>query len=364
MARGLNLPDFPWDALVPHKERAAATAGGIVDLSVGTPVDPTPQVAQEALAAAANASGYPAAHGSLALRDAVVQWCERRLGVSGLDPTAVAPALGTKELISWLPAALGLGQGSVVVHPELAYPTYDVSARLVGATPMRADATTALGPGRADLIWLNSPANPHGRILPTEHLAKTVAWARERGAVVASDECYHVFGWEAEPVSVLDPEVNGGSLDSIIAVHSLSKQSNLAGYRAGFAVGDPDLIAQIFQVRRHAGMLMPAPIQAAMTAALNDDAHVDEQRARYERRRAVLRPALEAAGFRIDHSEGSLYLWATREESCWDTVAWLADRGILVAPGEFYGPTGARHVRVGLTATDERIHAAATRLTS
>lgn len=362
MAPGLTLPDFPWDALAVHRETAAAVEGGIVDLSIGTPVDPTPAVAREALAAAADSPGYPTTHGTAALREAAVAWCARRLGVPGLPPAAVLPALGTKEFISWLPAVLGLGAGSVVVHPELAYPTYDISARLVGATPVRASATVALGPGRVDLVWVNSPANPHGEVLPVEHLAKTVAWARERGAIVASDECYYAFGWEASPVSVLDPAVNGGSLDGILAVHSLSKQSNMAGYRAGFAVGDPDLIARVLEVRKHAGFIMPAPIQAAMTAALNDDAHVDEQRDRYAHRRSVLRPALGAAGFRIDHSEGGLYLWATRDESCWDTVAWLAARGILVAPGEFYGPTGTRHVRVALTATDERIDTAAARL--
>ena len=364
MAFGPALPDFPWDTLIPHRRRAEAVAGGLVDLSVGTPVDPTPPVARDALIATTDAPGYPPAHGTSALREAAVAWIARRLGVAGLDPMAVAPALGTKELISWLPTVLGLGPGSVVVHPELAYPTYDISARLAGATPVRADATSALGPGRVDLMWVNSPANPHGRVLPVAHVAKTVSWARERGAILASDECYVAFGWETRPVSVLDPEVNGGSLEGILAVHSLSKQSNMAGYRAGFAVGDPDLVARILSVRRHAGMMIPAPVQAAATAALNDDGHVDEQRERYARRRSVLRPALEAAGFRVDHSEGGLYLWITRDESCWDTVAWLADRGILVAPGEFYGPQGSRHVRVALTATDERVAAAVARVTT
>jgi succinyldiaminopimelate transaminase len=359
-----RLPDFPWDRLVRYRERAASVDGGIVDLSIGTPVDHTPHVVQQALGAAADAPGYPTAHGTSALRDAVVGWCARHLGVAGLDPVAVIPLLGSKEFISWLPALLGLGPGSVVMHPELAYPTYDVSARVVGATPVRADATTAVGPGRVDLMWLNSPANPHGQVLPVEHLAKSVAWARERGTVLASDECYHAFGWESGPVSVLHPDVNGGSLDGILAVHSLSKQSNLAGYRAGFVTGDPALIARLLEVRKHMGMLMPLPVQAAMAAALSDDAHLAEQRARYLRRRALLRPALEAAGFRVDHSEGSLYLWSTRDESCWDTVDWLASRGILVAPGEFYGPTGGQHVRVALTATDERIDVAVDRLTS
>ena len=205
------------------------------------------------------------------------------------------------------------------------------------------------------LVWLNTPANPTGRVLPVEHLRKVVTWARERGAVVAVDECYLECAWETEPVSVLDPAVNGGSLDSILAVHSLSKRSNLAGYRAAFVAGDPAIVSALREVRRHSGLMVPVPVQAAMEAALDDDGHIEEQRQRYHERRGLLRRALEGAGFRIDHSEASLYLWVTRDEPCMDTVAWLAERGILVAPGDFYGPAGARHVRVALTATDERV---------
>jgi succinyldiaminopimelate transaminase len=358
-----SLPAFPWDSLVPYRERAAAHADGLVDLSVGTPVDPTPQVVRDALAQAADAPGYPTVLGTQALRRAAAEWLQRRFGIGGVAPeTSILPAIGSKELIAWLPMLLGLGPGDVVVHPELAYPTYDISARLVGAEPVAADATVALGPRRPALIWLNSPANPHGQILPAEHLAKVVAWARERGVVVAADECYIEFGWDAAPASVLHPDVNGGSLDGILCVHSLSKRSNLAGYRAGFVAGDARLVTTLLGIRKHAGMMMPAPIQAAMAAALADDAHVDDQLARYRSRRATLRAALENSGFRIDHSEGSLYLWATREEPCWDTVGWLAKRGILVAPGDFYGPAGREHVRVALTATDERVAAAAERL--
>jgi succinyldiaminopimelate transaminase len=201
-------------------------------------------------------------------------------------------------------------------------------------------------------------------VLPVAHLAKVVAWARERGAVVASDECYLEFGWDARPASVLDPDVNGGSLDGVLAVHSMSKRSTMAGYRAGFVAGDVTLVRRLLEVRRHAGMMVPAPVQAALVAALGDDAHVDEQRARYVARRAVLWAALNDAGFAVDHSEGGLYIWATRGEPCWDTVGWFTGLGILVAPGDFYGRGGERHVRVALTATDEKIAAAAQRLTS
>ena len=200
-------------------------------------------------------------------------------------------------------------------------------------------------------------------MLPPDHLAKVVAWARERGAVVASDECYLEFGWDAEPVSILHPDVCGGSHDGLLAVHSLSKRSNMAGYRAGFVAGDPALVADLHEVRRHAGMVVSAPVQAAMVAALGDHAHVVEQRRLYRARREMLAAALDEAGFTIEHSEGSLYLWATRDEPGIDSVQWLAERGVLVAPGDFYGPAGARHIRVSLTATDERVEAGCARLT-
>ena len=195
------------------------------------------------------------------------------------------PVIGTKEFIAWLPTLLGCGSGDVVVHPALAYPTYDVGARLAGATPVATDGLVALGPERVRLAWLNSPSNPTGQVLPAEHLRKVVSWARERGVVVASDECYIELGWETTPLSVLHPDACEGSHDGLLAVHSLSKRSNLAGYRAGFVTGDPALVAELLEVRKHAGMIVPAPVQAAMVAALADDVHAEEQRARYAARR-------------------------------------------------------------------------------
>jgi succinyldiaminopimelate transaminase len=276
---------------------------------------------------------------------------------------AVLPTIGSKELVAWLPTLLGVGAADLVVIPSLAYPTYEVGATLAGATVLRADSTVAVGPARPALVWLNSPSNPTGRVLPAEHLRKVVEWARERNTVVVSDECYLTLGWETTPVSVLHPSVCGDSHDGVLAVHSLSKSSSLAGYRAGYVTGDPALVAALLAVRKHAGMIVPHPVQAAMTAALSDDDHVTAQRARFGARRTVLRNALTAAGFTIEHSEAGLYLWATRGEDAWTTVDWLAERGILVAPGTFYGPTGGAHVRVALTATDERVAAAAARLT-
>ncbi len=335
-----------------------------MDLSVGTPVDPVPAVARAALAAAADSPGYPATHGTARVREAAAGWLARRHGVQ-VDPVSVLPVLGTKEFIAGLPALLGCGPGDTVVHPELAYPTYDIGARLAGAQPVAADGTASLGPARVALVWVNSPANPTGRVLPTAHLRKMTDWARERGAVLAADECYLELGWEAEPRSVLHPEVCGGSHRGLLAVHSLSKRSNLAGYRAGFVTGDPALVAELLEIRRHAGFMMPAPVQAAMAAVLADDGHADEQRERYRGRRERLGTALSAAGWVIEHSEAGLYLWATRPGlDCWGSVQALADVGILAAPGEFYGPAGRQHVRVALTATDERIDAAVTRLAS
>ena len=358
-----GLPDFPWDLLRPAKAKALAHPDGLVDLSIGTPVDPVPAVVQSALSAAADAPGYPETAGSPALREALRSYVARRCGVD-LPATGVLPTIGSKELVAWLPTLLGIGPGDTVVIPSVCYPTYEVGARLAGATVVRADSLTALGPTpRVRLIWVNSPGNPHGRVLPDVHLAKVIAWARERGAVVASDECYLELGWEREPVSALSVcAASADGFDGVLAVHSLSKRTNLAGYRAGFVAGDPALVQELLAVRKHAGMMVPAPVQAAMIAALGDTAHVAEQRERYARRRDRLRSAVQAAGFTIDHSEAGLYLWVTRGLDSWATVDWLAERGILGAPGAFYGPAGERHVRLALTASDERIAAAAHRL--
>ncbi|MER5624154.1 succinyldiaminopimelate transaminase [Streptosporangium sp. NPDC002544] len=357
----IGLPDFPWDRLTPLKELAASHPDGIVDLSVGTPVDPVPAIVRQALADASDSPGYPLTHGSERLRSAAAGWLRRRHGVI-LDQANVLPLIGSKELVAWLPTLLGVGAGQRVIFPELAYPTYDVGARLAGAEPYAADGLLALGPERVPLVWVNSPSNPTGKVLPAEHLRKVVSWAREHGAVVASDECYIELGWEEQPVSILHPDVCGGSHEGLLAVHSLSKRSNLAGYRAGFVAGDPALIKRLLEIRKHAGMMMPAPVQAAMAVALDDDEHAEEQRARYAARRAALRPALEAAGWKIEHSTAGLYLWASNGTGCWEQARALADRGILVAPGDFYGTAGEGHVRVAVTAGDERISAAVRRL--
>jgi succinyldiaminopimelate transaminase len=362
-----KLPDFPWDRLAPHKARAGRHPDGIVDLSVGTPVDPVPALIQDALRAASDAPGYPFTYGTAALRESAAGWMARRLGVTAANPDAVLPLIGTKELVAWLPTLLGLSADDTVAIPEVAYPTYDVGARLAGSDVVltrEGAAAELIRRERPRLLWLNSPANPHGRVASDEELRAAVEAAREVGTVLISDECYIELGWtDRTPVSLLHPAVCGDSHTGLLALHSLSKRSNLAGYRAGFVSGDPALVAGLLEVRKHAGMIMPQPVQAAMAAAFADDAHAEEQKERYRKRRTILREALTAAGFRIDHSDAGLYLWATRDEDCWATVTWLADLGILAAPGDFYGTAGAAHVRVALTATDERVAAAAARLT-
>ncbi|MEU8889750.1 succinyldiaminopimelate transaminase [Streptomyces sp. NPDC048442] len=358
-----RLPTFPWDKLEPYKKTAAAHPGGIVDLSVGTPVDPVPELIQKALVAAADSPGYPTVWGTVALRDALVEWVQRRLGARDVQHTNVLPVVGSKELVAWLPTQLGLGPGDQVGYPRLAYPTYEVGARLARAEAVvYDDPTTDLDPARLRLLWLNSPSNPTGKVLGKDELTRIVAWAREHGVLVVADECYLELGWEAEPVSVLHEDVCGGTYDGIIAVHSLSKRSNLAGYRAAFAAGDAAVLGDLLQIRKHGGMMTAAPVQAATVAALGDDTHVAEQRARYAARRTALREALVGHGFRVEHSEASLYLWVTRGENCWETVAHLASLGILVAPGDFYGVAGEQFVRVAFTATDERVAAAVARL--
>ena len=360
--RSAALPVFPWDTLTEVTATARAHPGGIVDLSVGTPVDPVAPVIREALAAASGSAGYPTTAGTPALRASAVAALERRYGVTGLADHAVLPVIGTKELIAWLPTLLGLGPDDVVVVPELAYPTYEVGARLTGSPVVAADSLTQLGPQSPAVVFINSPSNPTGRVLGVEHLRKVVEWARERGTLVVSDECYLGLGWEEQPTSVLHPSVCDGDHTGLLAVHSLSKSSSLAGYRAGFVAGDAGLVAELLAVRKHVGMMVPTPVQAAMVAALDDDVHEQEQRRRYAGRRTKLLAALRSADFTIDHSDAGLYLWATRGEPCRDTLAWLAERGILVAPGEFYGTRGTLHVRVALTATDERVTAAVQRL--
>jgi aspartate/methionine/tyrosine aminotransferase len=236
-----------------------------------------------------------------------------------------------------------------------------VGALLAQAKPTDVDIDATAWP-KADLAWVNSPSNPTGRVHSESELRAAIDWSRKNKSVLVSDECYLEFGDTQTPTSIL--RYTDGDNTNILGVYSLSKRSSMAGYRAAFIVGDPQLIARILEVRKHAGMMVSLPVQHAMVAALSDSKHVVEQRGRYNSRRARLVPALVSAGFTIDHSDAGLYIWATRNESSWDSVAWLAALGILTTPGIFYGQAGENHIRIALTATDQQIATAAERILS
>ncbi len=349
-----QLPDFPWDALAPNGDTARSHKQGIIDLSQGTPVDPTPEFIQQAFRDASNSPSYPVTAGTPELRAAIAQWAVERLGATG--EFDVLPVIGSKELVAWLPTIL---ESKKVLLPEIAYPTYHVGAVMAGAQsiPVAIDAKSW---PTADLAWLNSPSNPTGRVHSEAEIKACIDWSRTNKALLVSDECYLEFAQSAQPVSILSH--TGGDNTNILAVHSLSKRSSMAGYRAAFIVGDSALIARIREIRKHGGMMVPLPVQKAMTVALTDDTHVTEQRARYNARKEILRPALEAAGFTIEFSNAGLYLWCTRNEDAWESVSWFAQRGILATPGSFYGALGARHIRIAMTATDAQIADAAQRI--
>ena len=349
-----QLPDFPWDALVPFGDMARAHPNGIIDLSQGTPVDPTPDFIQKAFRDASNSPGYPFTAGTAELRAAIKNWATQRLGATG--DFDVLPVIGSKELVAWLPTII---EATKVLIPEIAYPTYHVGALLAGAQsiPVAIDATTW---PKADLAWLNSPSNPTGRVHSAQEIKACIEWSRNNNSILISDECYLEFDHTAHSLSVLSQ--TSGDNRNILAVHSLSKRSSMAGYRAAFMIGDSQLIARIREIRKHAGMIVPLPVQKAMTVALSDDAHVAQQRDRYNARKDAMRPALEANGFTVEYSDSGLYLWCTRNEDAWKSVEWMANLGILVTPGSFYGQAGAQHIRVAMTATDDQIAQAVTRL--
>jgi succinyldiaminopimelate transaminase len=360
-----RLPEYPWESLKPYAAKAAEYPGGKVDLSVGSPVDPTPQVIQDALDSASNSPGYPSTAGSLQFRQAVVDWFDSRRGVSGLEVTQVMPTIGSKELISWLPLMMGLGPGDVVVQPTVAYTAYVVGAALCGAEIISED-DPAKWPKNTKLVWLNSPGNPDGRVLSKAELRAAVERGRALGALVASDECYAELGWgewegKTTPC-ILDPDVCGDTHDGVLSVYSLSKQSNMAGYRAAFAAGSATLIKGLVNLRMHSGLNTPEPAQKAMIAALADHSHVSAQKAIYRARREELLSAVQDYGFTVAASEAGLYLWATLGEDCWATVARMAELGIVVVPGAFYVLGESQFVRFSITATDADIAEGARRL--
>ncbi|HJF14358.1 MAG TPA: succinyldiaminopimelate transaminase [Enteractinococcus helveticum] len=372
----LDLPEYPWQLMAPYKATAQTHPAGLVDLSIGAPVDPTPDVIQQALRAGTNWPGYPGAAGTNELRDAIAQWYHRRRSVKNLTRDNVAATVGSKEFIAWLPLLLGLGPDDVIVYPTVAYPTYDIGAKIVGATSVTADSLAGLDEETRDkikLVWVNSPANPTGIVQEASALRALVNDARGLGAVVASDECYAELGWgrwDTELIpSILHSQVAGEDFTGLLSVYSLSKQSNMAGYRAAFVAGDTKLIAALINLRSHTGMVVPGPIQQATIAALADEDHVAEQKARYRNRREKLVTAIEAAGLVIEHSQAGLYLWVrdptvtnpTAHDS-WELVDRFAKAGMLVGPGVFYSSAGNGYIRISITATDQDVDQAVSRL--
>ncbi len=349
-----KLPDFPWDALAPYSKIAQQHPKGAIDLSQGTPVDSTPQLIQSALQKSSDSPRYPVTAGTKELQDAIRSWATNHLGASGNFD--ILPVIGSKELVAWLPTIL---QSKKVIYPNIAYPTYLVGALLAQAEPISVDIDATTWP-QADFAWINTPSNPTGRVHSESELRAAVKWVRENDSILVCDECYIDFGDTTTPTSLL--RYTDGDNSNILVVHSLSKRSSMAGYRGAFLIGDTKLIAQIREIRKHAGMMVPLPIQSAMVAALSDESHVAVQRERYNARRAKLSPALIAAGFKIEESAAGLYIWCTRSEDCWKSVEWLAKLGIVATPGSFYGELGSSHIRIAMTATDAQISDAAERI--
>lgn len=364
---GFVPPPYPYDRLAPIAERAAEHEGGAVDLSIGTPFDPPPDVVLAALAESGAARSYPPSIGTPDYRRAAAGWVARRFGVDLPDGT-LAACVGTKELVAGIPQWLRLRrpERDTVLYPATSYPTYAMGAVLAGcravAVPvddrwrLRPEAIDEADAARALCLWVNSPGNPCGGL---DDLGAAADWGRSHGVPVLSDECYAEFTWTGEPRSILEH-----GLDGVLAVHSLSKRSNLAGARIGFYAGDGDLVTYLSEVRKHAGFMPAGPVQAAGAIAWDDDEHVEVQRARYRERLDVLVEALRAVGLEAVAPDGAFYLWVPAPEGdAWALARFLADAGgAVVSPGEFYGPTGAGHVRVAAVQPLERLHLLADRL--
>ena len=371
---GFVVPDYPYDRLDAAREAAAKLPGGVVDLSVGTPTDPPPAAATLALGPEHGGAvrGYPPSIGTLELRGAIQHWLKDTLGADiPLDTLAVC--VGTKEFVAGVPHFLNLREPrrDTVLYPAVSYPTYEMGARLAGlrAVPVPVDDRwrldlSAVDPddaARAVLLWVNSPGNPAGGL---DDLAEVARWGRARGITVLSDECYAEFTWEGCPQTVLGHGGGPEGLDGVVAVHSLSKRSNMAGMRVGWYSGDPDLVDYLREVRKHAGFMVAGPVQQAAAAALGDVRHVEDQRIRYWERLVRAREILGAIGVECDLPGGGFYLWAPAPDGDgWAWTHWLAEHGgVLVSPGSFYGEAGAGHVRLAMVAPSERLELVAHRL--
>ncbi|RSX54996.1 N-succinyldiaminopimelate aminotransferase [Bifidobacterium dolichotidis] len=374
---------YDWSRIATYKGTAQAVPGGMIDLSVGSPVDPVPQSVQDALAEASadtNAHGYPATVGTAALRTALAQWFKQCRGVPDLQAidADIVPTVGSKEAVALMASLLFLGEGDVVVQPRVSYPTYEIGTQLAGAQVLKVDHVADVDTWRhvpgVKAIWVNSPNNPTGEVLSAEQLTVIIEAARSIGAVVLSDECYALMDWNVEnqhamtmgdaPVAspcALNPAICKNSAQNVLVLYSLSKQSNMAGYRTAVIAGDAEIIKTMTQYRKQIGQIIPGPVQAAMAAGLEDVTAVRVQYERYRRRLEILTEALQQYGYEASMPQGALYVWVpAKTVDCWSDMAELAKLGILPSPGEFYGD--ARYLRFSATASDEQIDQAAERL--
>jgi succinyldiaminopimelate transaminase len=369
---GFVPPPYPYERLDALKRLADSLPGGVVDCSIGTPCDPVPEVAMRAASdALATSNGYPPSAGTAALRNAAASWIARRFGVSVDFDENIGACVGTKELVASLPHLLHLRdpRRDTVLYPAIAYPSYEMGAVLAGCRPvpvpldsqwhLDVDAISDADAERALVLWVNEPGNPSASTAGTEYFARVSAWARARGVIVASDECYCEFS--PAPATILS-----SGLDGVLAMHSVSKRSNLAGMRVGFYAGDPELVTYLVETRKHAGLIAPTMVQAAAAAALGDDEHVAAQRDRYAERRRLVRDALVPHGLVHDGGDATFYLWmrtADGADDGWEIAARLAhEAGLLVSPGDLYGALGADHVRIALVQPRERLELALDRL--
>ena len=368
MTGGFVPPAYPYDRLNAARALAAELPGGLVDCSIGAPCDPPPAAVVAALGESGDERGYPKSIGSAAFREAAAGWMHRRLGID-VDPNReIAACIGTKEFVASLPHFLKLRSPELdtVLYPAVSYPSYEMGATLAGcrAVPVAVDDefrldVTSIDPAdaeRALCLWVNTPGNPAGGLDDLEVIA---AWGREYDILVVSDECYIEFTWDGTPQTILEH-----GHDGVLAVHSLSKRSNLAGVRAGFYAGDGELVSYLASVRQHTGLMVPGPVQAAAVAAWNDQSHVDLQRDVYLGRLKLLAEISAAVEADAILPAGGFYLWAPAPQGdAWAFVNTLAEKaGLIVSPGEFYGSTATDHVRMAAVQPDERLQLALDRV--
>ena len=363
MKKKFSPPPYPYEQLDKFRNLAESLPGGAVDLSIGTPCDSVPEVVKRSITSEMSldsARPYPSSVGSEDFLKAASKWMERCLKVE-IPETSIGACIGSKEIVTGLPAVLKLRNPDkdTVLYPAVSYPSYSMGAQLANcrsvAVPVDEEWRIDLSRidkkdiERAICLWVNSPGNPAGAI---EDLEKIADWGKANEVMILSDECYVEFTWGTSPKSVLQ-----SSKEGVLAIHSLSKRSNLAGMRVGFYAGDLELVSYLREVRKHQGFMLSGPAQNAGIAAMNDQAHVDKQKQLYLGRLSKLMNIFDSLGIETAMPEGAFYLWiAAPEADEWRLVQELAKNlGMVVTPGEFFGEKGKGYIRVAAVATDDRI---------